>query len=376
VPGLKLILSVMIFGVAPAVADGVSHSFTGSAANFRAERVMDGLSQPSAIQFLPDGRALVAQRDLGVLALVDFRSGERADIEGLPEMTRVHDAGLHDVELHPDFSSNGWIYISYSEGPKIHSTVVLDRIRLEDTRVSARERIFTADAYSDEAYHYGGRIQFQDGYVYLTVGDRHHRDRVQDLSNHIGSIVRLNEDGSVPGDNPFAGTDADHKPQRPEIWSYGHRNPQGLYFHPQTGELWEHEHGPRGGDEVNRIVRGANYGWPVVSFGFEYDGGPIGRGIVYQEGMQQPVWVYVPSIAPSDMLVYQGDAFPGWKGSFLIGSMAQPHLNRLVMQDGRVVLEERLVNGLLGRIRSLAEDADGLLYLGSDSGEIWRLSPL
>jgi len=375
VPHRYLILSALLFTCAPLAAAEVSHSLSGAAGPYVAERMMQGFSQPSAIQFLPDGRALVAQRNLGVMTLVDFSTAERADIEGMPEMLKVDDAGLHDIELHPDFAHNGWIYISYSEGPKIYSTVVLDRVRLNGVRVIERERIFTADAYSEDAYHYGGRIQFYQGYLYFTVGDRHHKHRAQDLSNHAGSIVRLHDDGRVPDDNPFVGVkDRDEAP-RPEIWSYGHRNPQGLYVDQQTGELWENEHGPRGGDEFNRIVRAANYGWPVVSFGFQYEGGPIGKGIVYQEGMQAPVWVYVPSIAPSDMVIYHGDAFPTWKGSFLIGSMAWPHLNRLVLHDGAVVLEERLANNLLGRIRSIAVDKAGLVYLGSDSGGIWRLRP-
>jgi glucose/arabinose dehydrogenase len=352
----------------------------GAGKSFVAEKVMDGLSVPAAIQFLPDGRALVAQRNPGVLTLADFVSGSRTDIEGMPEMLTVDDAGLHDVELHPDYPENGWIYIAYSEGPAFHSTLALDRIRLDGARVAERERIFTADAYSEDAYHYGGRIQFLDGFVFLTVGDRHHRDRAQDRSDHAGSIVRLNDDGSVPEGNPFAAGDGDGNgdgdaPPRPEIWSYGHRNPQGFFADAETGILWEHEHGPRGGDELNRIVRGANYGWPVVSFGFEYDGGPIGKGIVYQEGLQQPLWVYVPSIAPSDLVVYRGEAFPDWRGSMLIGSLAGAHLNRLVVRDGAVVLEERLVNGKLGRIRSIAVDQDGLVYLGSDNGEVWRMRP-
>ena len=162
---------------------------------------------------------------------------------------------------------------------------------------------------------------------------------------------------------------------RPELWSLGHRNPQGLFVHPKTGDLWANEHGPRGGDELNLIKKGANYGWPEISFGFEYDGGPIGQGITSKEDMEQPVWVYVPSIAPSDLVIYQGEAFPSWKGNFLIGSLAFAHLNRLVLRDGAVVAEERLGGGLLGRIRSIAVDAGGFVYLGSDGGDIWRLRP-
>jgi glucose/arabinose dehydrogenase len=208
------------------------------------------------------------------------------------------------------------------------------------------------------------------------LGDRQHPPKAQD-SNHAGTVLRLNDDGSVPPDNPFVGVKAaEGQPQpRPEIWSYGHRNPMGLYRHPETGELWLHEHGPRGGDEVQMVKKGANYGWPIVSYGFQYEGGPIGMGIPWQEGMEGPAWVYVPSIAPSDLVIYRGDAFPEWRGSFLIGALAGMHLNRLVFRDGEVVAEERLAPRVLGRIRSIAVDRAGLVYLGSDNGEIWRLSP-
>ncbi len=198
----------------------------------------------------------------------------------------------------------------------------------------------------------------------------------RDPANHAGTIVRLHDDGRVPEDNPFlTPEEGATNPPRPEVWSYGHRNPQGLIVDAGAGILWEHEHGPRGGDELNRIERGGDYGWPEVSFGFEYDGGPIGKGIVTAEGMRQPVWVYVPSIAPSDMALYRGDAFPAWQGNLLIGSLAYAHLNRLVIEDGAVVLEERLARTVLGRIRAVAVDDTGRVYLGNDDGEIWRLRP-
>ena len=352
------------------------HVFPSLNGNIVAERVLDGISQPVAIEFLPDGRALVLQRDRGLITLADFNTGEQTNIDGLPKLVVFSDAGVHDVELHPDYAKNGWIYITYTEGRAEYSTVVLDRFRLEGARAIDVERIFTADAYAEAAYHFAARIQFVDGKVFVAIGDRQHPPKAQENTNHAGTVVRLNDDGSVPEDNPFAGVEEEGQAKpRPEIWSFGHRDPQGLYLHPETGELWLHEHGPRGGDELSRVVKGGNYGWPIVSFGFQYDGGPIGMGIPWQEGMEIPVWVYVPSIAPSDLVVYQGDAFPAWKGNFLIGAMAGLHLNRLVMRDGEVVAEERLVQRLLGRIRSIAVDTAGLVYLGSDNGEVWRLKP-
>jgi glucose/arabinose dehydrogenase len=341
-----------------------------------AERVLDGIVEPVAIEFLPDGKALVLQRKVGLVTLVDFSTGEKTDIAGLPPLLVKDAAGVHDVELHPNFADNGWIYIAYSEGEEHRSTAVLDRIRLDGTRMAERERIFTADAYSEGLYHFAARIAFLDGYVYLALGDREHPPMAQDLGNHAGAVVRLHDDGRVPADNPFVGSEKiDGVQPRPEIWSYGHRDPQGLYTHPETSAVWLHEHGPRGGDELNLVKKGANYGWPVISFGFEYEGGPIGMGLPMQEGMEVPFWVYVPSIAPSDMVVYQGNAFPQWRGNFLIGAMAGLHLNRLVQRDGLIVAEERIGRFAMGRIRSLAVDSRGLVYLGSDNGEIWRLKP-
>jgi glucose/arabinose dehydrogenase len=341
-----------------------------------AERVLDGIVEPVAIEFLPDGKALVLQRKAGLVTLVDFTTGEKTDITGLPSLLVKEAAGVHDVQLHPDFAENGWIYIAYSEGEEHRSTAVLDRIRLDSTRMAERERIFSADAYSEGLYHFAARIAFVDSYVYLALGDREHPPMAQDLSNHAGAVVRLHDDGRVPADNPFVDSEKINGVQpRTEIWSYGHRDPQGLYTHPETGAVWLHEHGPRGGDELNLVKKGANYGWPIISFGFEYEGGAIGMGLPMKEGMEVPYWVYVPSIAPSDMVIYQGDAFPHWRGNFLIGAMAGLHLNRLVQRDGLIVAEERIGRFVMGRIRALAVDARGLVYLGSDNGEIWRLRP-
>ena len=354
----------------------LSHEFPSLDGNFVAERVLEGLSQPAALEFLPDGRLLIAQRDRGLITVADPATGAMQEITGLPRMVVYGDAGVHDIELHPEYAQNGWIYVSYTDGEEVHCTAVLDRFRLEGSRAVDVQRVFTADAYSEDAYHLAARMAFVDGYLFVAFGDRQHPPKAQDNSNHAGAVVRLKDDGSVPGDNPFVGVEEEGKPKpRPEIWSYGHRDPMGLYRHPETGELWLHEHGPRGGDEVQRVRKGANYGWPVVSYGFQYEGGPIGMGIPWQEGMELPAWVYVPSIAPSDLVIYQGEAFPAWQGSLLIGAMAGMHLNRLVLRDGEVVAEERLAQRLLGRIRSIAVDAAGRIYLGSDNGEVWRLRP-
>jgi len=377
-PGLALCLAA--FGVSAAAAVTAAgqdqHVFPSLDGPIVADRLVTGLSQPSAIEFLPDGKALVMQRYVGLLSLVDFTTRSVSKVEGLPNTLVSESGGAHDIELHPDFATNGWVYISYSEGKQGQSSTVVDRIRLDGARVVAQQRVFAADAYFEPAYEYLARMAFVDGYLFLSLADSR-VSMAQDNSNHAGTIVRLHDDGRVPTDNPFAGVIAEEgkTPPKPEIWSYGHRNPQGLYRHPETGELWACEHGPRGGDELNRVKKGANYGWPIVSFGLQYGGGAIGAGIPMQEGMENPVWVYVPSIAPGDLLIYRGEAFPHWQGNFLIGALAGMHLNRLVMRDGEVVAEERLAHGVLGRIRALALDSAGLVYLGNDYGEIWRLRP-
>ena len=360
--------------------------FESQRLRFQTEVVVTGLKQPSAMVFLPDSRALLVERQKGV-DLLDVKSGTLTPVEGGPGAligtdTGVHDAnrpatltgedaGFHDVVLHPDYAKNGWIYLSYSEGPPERSTTVVDRYRLRENKFVDRQRIFTADAYSEDRFHYGGRMVFLDGYLFLTVGERHHQDRAQELTNDAGKILRLRDDGTVPPDNPFVGT----KDARPEIWSYGHRNPQGLVVHPETQELWENEHGPLGGDELNIIHRGANYGWPVISYGWQYDGGPIGKGIIKQEGMEQPVWVWTPGIAPSGFMIYTGSKFPQWRGSFFIGAMAGRHLNRIVVEAGRVVMEERLMNRQAGRVRLVAQSPDGYIYIGNDDGQLLRLRP-
>jgi glucose/arabinose dehydrogenase len=370
--------------------------FTGSAAQqsfesqrhrFQTEVVATGLKQPSAMIFLPDGNALVVERQKGV-DLLDVKSGKLTSLEGGPEVligtdTGVHnsnrpatltgeDAGFHDIILHPDYAKNGWIYLSYSDGPRERSTTVVDRFHLRDNKLVERQRIFTADAYSEDRFHYGGRMAFVGGYLYLTVGDRHHQDRAQELDTHAGKILRLSDDGSAPPDNPFVGT----KDAKPEIWTFGHRNPQGLVVNPESGDLWEHEHGPLHGDELNIIHRGANYGWPVISYGWQYSGGPIGKGITTEKGMEQPLWVWTPSIAPSGIIFYTGSKFPQWRGNIFLGAMARRNLTRLVIQDGQVVVEERLMNAKAGRVRLVAQSPDGYLYIGNDDGQLLRLWPV
>jgi len=394
---LALLLSIingLLFAVPPDPAQPAG-IYESQGVRFRAEVIATGLKQPVAMVFLPDGRALIAERraaqidlfDPKTLTLLSLPGGPiaMAGDETLPPDPKRppaligDDAGVHDIVLHPDFATNGWIYVSYSRGTIERSTTVIDRMRLRGNALVDREQVFVANAYSEDRYHYGGRMVFSDGYLFVTIGDRHHQDRAQDLTNHVGKILRLNYEGTAPPDNPFRGQRDPHNDNQealPEIWSYGHRNPQGLVRHPETGELWASEHGPLGGDELNLIKRGANYGWPVISYGWQYDGGPIGMGITRRDGMEQPTVVWTPGIAPSGTIVYTGAAFPQWRGSFFIGAMGQRHLNRIVIQDVRVMLEERLMNRRSGRVRLVAQGPDGLIYLGNDDGQLVRLSPV
>jgi glucose/arabinose dehydrogenase len=338
---------------------------------FRDEVLLTGLRQPWEMVFLPDGRALLSERAGGTLNLVDVRARTAVPLDGVPESLRVRDAGMQGIALHPDYEHNGWVYFSYSDGPEHRSTLAVDRASLNGTRLAGVERIFTADAWSEEPFHYGARLLFHGGFLYVTVGDRHHDQWAQQNNNHAGTILRLNDDGSVPADNPFAG-DAR---ARPEIWSFGHRHAQGLAVRPGTNQLWSTEHGPSGGDELNLVERGANYGWPITSYGWQYTGGPIGMGIQAREGIRPPIWVWSQSIAPSSLMFYTGDKFPQWRGDLFIGSLSRLHINRIRLAGDTVILEERLLLNSAGRVRFVVQGPDGYLYFGNDAGELRRLVP-
>jgi glucose/arabinose dehydrogenase len=350
---------------------GASWSYRSDDARFRVEVVATGIQVPWGLAFLPDGRLLLTERGRGRLSVLDLRSGALTPIDGLPPVHAKVDGGLLDVILHPDYLRHGWIYLSYSIDTAGGTTTVVDRARLRGARLIDRRRLFAALPPVPNSSHFGSRLVIQNGYLYVSLGERDHRDLAQQLDTHHGKIIRLHEDGRVPADNPFVGRTG----ALPEIWSYGHRNPQGLALHPMTGELWEHEHGPRGGDEVNIVRPGRNYGWPVITYGQEYKGGPVGDGLTHREGMEQPLYYYVPSIAPSGMIFYTGDAFPAWRGNLFIGALALRHLNRLIIENGAVVREERLLADRSWRVRSVQQGPDGYVYIGVDQGMVLRLRP-
>ena len=347
--------------------------FQSEAHRFQVETVAEGLEHPWSLTFLPDGRMLVTERAGRLRLLVDGEL-QPEPLPGLPPVAARGQGGLLEVAAHPDFASNAIIYLTYAADGPGGSGTELARARLgEDGTLQELQVLFVAEPKSSGGRHFGSRVVFGgDGTLYFGVGDRGDMERAQDLSDHAGSIIRLHQDGRVPADNPFV----DRAGARPEIYAYGVRNPQGLALHPDTGALWEHEHGPRGGDEVNVIRAGANYGWPVITHGIDYSGLSIGEGSA-KPGMEQPLHYWAPSIAPSGMAFYGGERFPGWHGDLLVGALKDQMLVRLQLDGERVVAEERLLAGRVGRIREVRVGPDGLVYLLTDeaNGKLLRLVP-
>ncbi len=338
----------------------------------RVVKLVEGLDQPWSLAFLPDGRMLVTERP-GRLNLIG-RDFKRSNVEGVPRVYASGQGGLLEVALHPRFAENGFIYLSYAGPGDGGASTELARARLEGERLVELRVLFVEEPKTTGGLHFGGRIVFdRAGFLYLTLGERGQMQRAQVPGNHHGSVIRLRDDGTVPPDNPYVG-----KPLwRPEKYDLGHRNMQGAALHPQTGELWTHEHGPQGGDEINIIRPGTNYGWPVITYGVNYGTGTkIGEG-THKEGMAQPLYYWVPSIAPSGMAFYTGDRFPGWKGNLFVGALRDQMLVRLVLEGEKVVKEERLLKDVLGRIRDVRNGPDGYLYLLTDEkpGVLARLEP-
>lgn len=347
-------------------------------ATFFARELAGSLQHPWSMAWLPSGEILITEREGQLRKLSrDFRQIS-PPIAGLPENIGVEgQGGLLDVAVHPDYSQNGWIYLSYVERqagwPSALGTALI-RARLKGDRLVDIERLFSMQPKSRGGRHFGGRIVLDGkGFVYLTLGDRGEEERAQAALDHAGSVIRLHDDGRLPTSNPFVGR-AD---TAPEVFSRGNRNIQGAALHPVSRELWTHEHGPQGGDEINIIRAGKNYGWPVITYGVNYvTGTRIGKG-THQAGLEQPLHVWVPSIAPSGMAFYTGKLFPQWRGSLFIGALRAQTLVRLELNGERVISEERLLVNQVGRIRDVRMGPDGMVYLLTDSpdGKLWRLEP-
>ncbi len=341
--------------------------------SIRVQILVQGLVHPWSVAFLPDGRMLVTERE-GRLRIVRDGKLEPKPVSGLPQVAVAGQGGLLDVVLHPRFADNGWIYLSYSaRGPGGIGTEVV-RARLVNDRLEDVKTIFQMQPKASGNLHFGGRLVFdRTGLLYITLGERGDQDRAQRLDEHLGKIVRVHDDGRIPEDNPFR----NRAGARPEIFSLGNRNVQGAALHPGTGELWAHEHGPQGGDEINIIRAGVNYGWPVITYGRNYVSGTrIGEG-THKAGMAQPIHYWVPSIAPSGMAFYTGDKFSRWRGDLFVGALRDQVLVRLRLDAEKVVREERMLQGVLGRIRDVRQGPDGLLYLLTDNanGVLARLEP-
>lgn len=339
--------------------------------SFRVTTVADGLEHPWAVAFLPDSRILITERP-GRLLVLDPDSGERTAVDGVPAVSSINQGGLLDVVLHPDYDDNGWIYFSYAAGGDDGHATQVSRARLEDARLVDREDLFVATPSMPGGRHFGSRLAFDGAhYLYITTGDRGEREHAQRLDGHLGKVVRLTDDGQIPDDNPFLDQDA-----QPGLYTTGHRNAQGLARHPDTGVMWLHEHGPRGGDEINILQGGLNYGWPETTFGREYFGPRIGPEPPV-EGFEPPVHHWTPSIAPSGMAFYTGDAFPQWQGNLFVGALAHTHLARVVLDGEEVVHEERLLDDRNDRIRDVRQGPDGNLYVlvDADSAPLLRIEP-
>lgn len=345
---------------------------------FKVRTIVGGLEHPWSVAFLPNDTMLITERP-GRLRILATDGSLGPALAGLPEVDARDQGGLFDIVLDPEFADNGRIYWSYAEPRKGGNGTAVARGRLvrgEAARVEDVEVIWRMTPTLDSTMHFGGRLVFgRDGNLFITTGERsilEGRQQAQQLDSALGKTIRVRPDGSVPADNPLVGrADA-----LPELWSWGHRNLQGAALHPETGQLWVIDHGPKGGDEINAIEKGADYGWPTITYGEEYSGGPVGEGLTAQEGMAQPLYYWDPSIAPSGMAFYDAALFPAWRGSLFVGALAGKHLARLTLEDQRIVGEERLLAGE-ARIRDVKVGPDGAIYLLTDEedGELLALVP-
>ena len=337
---------------------------------FRVDTVARGLTNPWGMAFLPDGRILVTEK-AGQLRVVQAGQLLPARIGGVPAVYTNGQGGLLDIALHPDYPRNGWLYFTYAAPGPGGGGTTLARARLQGEALTDVQTLFQAQPFQGSGVHFGSRIAFDgQGHVFVSTGDRGTGTQAQQLNNHWGKIMRLGDDGQVPADNPFVGTAG----ARPEIWSYGHRNVQGMYYDAAARRLWAHEHGPRGGDELNRVEGGKNYGWPLITYGVNYDGTPV-SGATQGEGLEQPVRYWVPSIAPSGLAVVSSPQYPNWAGNLLVGALVGTHLARVELTDGQYSREEKLLDKV-GRVRAVSQGSDGFVYLLTEApGLLLKLTP-
>ena len=342
---------------------------------YEGKAISSDLKSPWGIASLPDGRLLITEK-AGTMRIATTTGTLSEPITGLPSVVAAGQGGLLGVTLDPAFESNRMVYWVFSEkhGAGNLTAVAKGKLSADDKKIEGAKVIYRATPAYDGNLHYGGRILFdKSGNLFVSTGERSDletRPQAQDLKSGLGKIVRITTEGQPAGGNPFEGkADA-----RPELYSYGHRNVQGLAFHPQTGDLWENEFGPRGGDELNRIEAGKNYGWPTITYGIEYAGGTIGEGISQKDGLEQPVYYWDPVVSPSGMTFYTGDAIPEWKNNLFIGSLSGQHIVRLVIENNKVVGEERLLASEGQRFRDVIQGKDGALYAVTDGGRLYQVT--
>ncbi len=335
------------------------------------EKITGGIQNPWGMTWLPNGDMLVTDKK-GELRVVREGKLVKEKVEGLPDIYVRGQGGLMDIELHPDFEDNRWIYLSYSSGPggSEGGNTTIARFTFENGRLTQQKILYKATPNTTKGQHFGSRLEFdREGYLYFSVGDRGSRDvNPQNLSRDNGKVYRIHDDGSIPDSNPFVGRAG----VKEAIYSYGHRNPQGLAMDPNSGKIWEHEHGPQGGDEINLIEPGKNYGWPVISYGINYSGTVFAEGTA-KPGMEQPVAYYVPSIAPCGMTFVTGDKYPGWEGDLILGSLKFLYLVRADVDGDQIVSQEKIAEGI-GRVRSVEQGPDGYLYVGIEGKGVFRLT--
>ncbi|MFZ3242988.1 MAG: PQQ-dependent sugar dehydrogenase [Pseudolabrys sp.] len=372
---MRLVLAVSAFWIVSHAAGATDAVFPSSAGDLKVQTVASGLVYPWSLAFLPDGRMLVAERP-GRLRIIAADGRLSPPLGNVPKVYAVSQAGLMDILLARDFAQSRTIFVCYAEAAEGGGRIAVLRARLiedESPRLDDITVIFRQKGPVSRGLNIGCRmVQAQDDNLFVTLGDHFGpKELAQKLDNHIGKIVRITPDGAAPADNPFIG----NRGALPEIWAYGLRNAQGLAFNPADGKLWEQEHGPMGGDEINIIEKAQNYGWPRVSYGVNYDGTPVGSGKATMEGVTDPIWHWTPSIAPSGIAFYTGDLIPGWKGSLLNGALKFELLSRLELKGNKILKEERLLQSMRERIRDVRQGPDGVVYLLTDnaSGRILRI---
>lgn len=338
--------------------------------NYTTELVVSELQIPWGMVWLPDGSLLITEKSG---ELIHFKDGNKTQITNVPEVYNRNQGGLLDIEIHPKYAENGWLYITYSstEGEEKGGQTALIRAKLKDNQLTDIEKLYKGSPNTTKGQHFGSRIEFDtEGYVYFSIGDRGNRDEnPQDITRDGGKIYRLHDDGRIPEDNPFV----DKNGAKKAIFSYGHRNPQGMVIHPQTGMIWVHEHGPRGGDEINPIKKGVNYGWPVITYGINYSGTTI-TDQTQKEGMEQPLYYWTPSIAPSGMDFVTSPIYPEWQNSMVVGSLKFQYLELLKLKENKVVKRQKLLTDI-GRVRNVRQGPDGYLYVAVESKGIYKIIP-